>query len=380
MLPAESVRLHGKLLLIEDDTQDPRRRPGPELRPGEDVRGQPDDPAPQPGPFPDPRRGRLVGPLEGRRGQGARFRPPPPGVPRARRRVDGPRPVLGFRDRRPHRRRELLLRNVPQQPRHPAHLPAAAVGTAAAGRAVRCLPPRRLPRPGSSALQALRLPQSLPARRRAARRAVEGDPEGRPDRPVDLRAGLYQGAPGLENMEELDRVPVRGGRTALGSARPYHGLRPSDHEGPGQGPVLGDQQQAGPDLPRRRSRRRASSARSSIPRATAGPGSPSRSSRSGRRSTARRPTCRPPSSAGSPAGPGSTSTATPATSSTPTGASSASTRSRRERAVRLPRRVPGVVDLFAGKVIARETAEFDVVLEPRSTALFASRPLPASPV
>jgi hypothetical protein len=41
-----------------------------------------------------------------------------------------------------------------------------------------------------------------------------------------------------------------------------------------------------------------------------------------------------------------------------------------ERTVRLPRRAPGIADLVAGKVIARDVAEFRVVLEPRSTSLY----------
>jgi hypothetical protein len=47
-----------------------------------------------------------------------------------------------------------------------------------------------------------------------------------------------------------------------------------------------------------------------------------------------------------------------------------------ERVIKLPRRVSGVADLFAGKLIARDAAEFQVVLEPRSTALYniAHRP------
>jgi len=47
-----------------------------------------------------------------------------------------------------------------------------------------------------------------------------------------------------------------------------------------------------------------------------------------------------------------------------------------ERTIRLPRRVPGVADLLAGKVIARDTAEIRVVLEPRSTALYRIAFLP----
>jgi len=47
-----------------------------------------------------------------------------------------------------------------------------------------------------------------------------------------------------------------------------------------------------------------------------------------------------------------------------------------ERVVRLPRRVAAVADLFAGKTIARDTAEIRVVLEPRSTALYCTAFLP----
>jgi hypothetical protein len=42
-----------------------------------------------------------------------------------------------------------------------------------------------------------------------------------------------------------------------------------------------------------------------------------------------------------------------------------------ERVIRLPRRVAAVVDVFNGKTIARETSEIRVVLEPRSTSLFS---------
>jgi hypothetical protein len=42
-----------------------------------------------------------------------------------------------------------------------------------------------------------------------------------------------------------------------------------------------------------------------------------------------------------------------------------------ERVIRLPRRVPGVVDMFSGKTLAGETTEIGVVLEPRSTSLFS---------
>ncbi|MCK7524032.1 MAG: hypothetical protein MZV64_43595 [Ignavibacteriales bacterium] len=144
-----------------------------------------------------------MGPLEGRRGQGAPFRPPPPGVPGSRRRVDGPRSVLGFRDRRPPRRRELLLRDVPLQSRRPARLPATAVGIAAAGRAVRCLPPRRLPDREAPGLQALHPAQSLPARR-ARRGALSREirKEGRTALWI-YAPGYIKDAPGLENMEEI---------------------------------------------------------------------------------------------------------------------------------------------------------------------------------
>ena len=47
-----------------------------------------------------------------------------------------------------------------------------------------------------------------------------------------------------------------------------------------------------------------------------------------------------------------------------------------ERTIRLPRRAPGVADLLAGKVIDRNTAEIRVVLEPRSTALYRIAFLP----
>jgi hypothetical protein len=41
-----------------------------------------------------------------------------------------------------------------------------------------------------------------------------------------------------------------------------------------------------------------------------------------------------------------------------------------ERTIRLPRRAPGIADLVAGQVIARDVAEFRAVLEPRSTSLY----------
>ncbi len=41
-----------------------------------------------------------------------------------------------------------------------------------------------------------------------------------------------------------------------------------------------------------------------------------------------------------------------------------------ERTIRLPGRSPGIVDLIAGRVIGRDTDEVHVVLEPRSTALY----------
>jgi hypothetical protein len=42
-----------------------------------------------------------------------------------------------------------------------------------------------------------------------------------------------------------------------------------------------------------------------------------------------------------------------------------------KRVVKLPRRASSIVDMFTGRVLAREAAEFDVALEPRSTALFS---------
>ncbi|NTV82215.1 MAG: hypothetical protein HGA24_12440, partial [Candidatus Aminicenantes bacterium] len=47
-----------------------------------------------------------------------------------------------------------------------------------------------------------------------------------------------------------------------------------------------------------------------------------------------------------------------------------------ERTIRLPRRAPGIADLVAGQVIARDVAEFRAVLEPRSTALYCTAFLP----
>ncbi len=51
-----------------------------------------------------------------------------------------------------------------------------------------------------------------------------------------------------------------------------------------------------------------------------------------------------------------------------------------ERLIRLPRPATAVVDLFRGTTISRATAEFTVVLEPRSTALFGLDLRPDEPV
>jgi hypothetical protein len=48
-----------------------------------------------------------------------------------------------------------------------------------------------------------------------------------------------------------------------------------------------------------------------------------------------------------------------------------------KRVIRLPRCAPEVVDVFTGEILARDAAEIDVVLKPRSTALFSIGPAPA---
>ena len=48
-----------------------------------------------------------------------------------------------------------------------------------------------------------------------------------------------------------------------------------------------------------------------------------------------------------------------------------------QRLIRLPRRAPAVIDMFSGATVARDTAEFTVELEPRSTALFGLDGRPA---
>jgi len=42
-----------------------------------------------------------------------------------------------------------------------------------------------------------------------------------------------------------------------------------------------------------------------------------------------------------------------------------------KRLVKLPRRAEAVIDMFTGRTLARDTAEIDILLEPRSTALFS---------
>jgi hypothetical protein len=42
-----------------------------------------------------------------------------------------------------------------------------------------------------------------------------------------------------------------------------------------------------------------------------------------------------------------------------------------KRLVKLPRRAEAVIDMFTGRTLARDTAEIDIVLEPRSTELFS---------
>jgi hypothetical protein len=48
-----------------------------------------------------------------------------------------------------------------------------------------------------------------------------------------------------------------------------------------------------------------------------------------------------------------------------------------KRVIRLPRCAPEVIDVFTGEILARDAAEIDVVLKPRSTALFSIGPAPA---
>ena len=57
-------------------------------------------------------------------------------------------------------------------------------------------------------------PFRLDSGRRGA--LAEGAAEGRPDRPVDLRAGVHQDSPGLENMEELTGLRFGAGEQPWG--------------------------------------------------------------------------------------------------------------------------------------------------------------------
>ncbi len=64
--------------------------------------------------------------------------------------------------------------------------------------------------------------------------------------------GYLKDGPCLDNMEETDGHPLRLRRTAVGASRPHHGFRTSADQGLEPGPLLGDERQIGAALLRRR--------------------------------------------------------------------------------------------------------------------------------